>query len=207
MRHLDHIVLAAPTLGAGVTHFETLTGVRASLGGHHPEGGTENALASLGETTYLEILAPLPGTQVRSSWVEFCRASVTPRILTFAMRAPLPLAEIARKEVAAGRPPTGPYDYGRRRADGMLLAWKLLDLDPAPFGRALPFFIDWLDSEHPSLTATPGARLASFEIGHPDPRGLSNRLRELGADVPVHAAPELRFLAMLDCPKGKVGLT
>ena len=50
-----------------------MLGVRASLGGQHPIWGTRNALAALGPSSYLEIIAPdrtmrPPPKDVRLDW-------------------------------------------------------------------------------------------------------------------------------------------
>jgi Glyoxalase-like domain len=61
---LDHILLGVPDLDAGVTAFEQATGVTPLRGGKRPSRGTENALVSLGNGSYLEIIAPQRGTDV-----------------------------------------------------------------------------------------------------------------------------------------------
>ncbi len=204
--HLDHIVWAASDLAAGVAHFEALTGVRATPGGRHTRGGTENALVSLGGGTYLEIVAPVPGTTETGRWLSFCRASAEPRILTYCMRSPASLDELARREAAAGRRTEGPYDLSRRRPDGALLSWKLLDVETAPFDRAVPFFIDWLQSPHPSASAAGVVTLERFELGHPEPEALVARLKAIGVSLPVVQAPQLRFEAVLTGPDGETRL-
>jgi hypothetical protein len=54
----DHLVVGVRSLGEGISEFERLTGVKATIGGRHPGRGTENALVSLGRGAYLEIIAP-----------------------------------------------------------------------------------------------------------------------------------------------------
>ncbi len=64
MHQIDHLVIGVADLDAGIREFEELTGIRPVYGGEHPNLGTHNALISLGDRTYLEILAPRPGANV-----------------------------------------------------------------------------------------------------------------------------------------------
>jgi hypothetical protein len=66
----------------------------------------------------------------------------------------------------------------RRRPDGVLLSWRLTR--PMAVPSALPFFIDWLDSAHPTTSLPGAARLASFILSDPDPATLSAQLDAVG---------------------------
>ncbi len=70
----------------------------------------------------------------------------------------------------------------------------------------MPFFIDWLDSPHPSASASGGVGLKSFRIGHPEPEALVARLAAIDVIVPVEKAPALRFEAVLTSPNGDIRL-
>ena len=68
MLQIDHLVIGVADLDAGIREFEELTGIRPAYGGEHPNLGTHNALISLGNRTYLELLAPRPGASVTASF-------------------------------------------------------------------------------------------------------------------------------------------
>jgi hypothetical protein len=68
---IDHLVVLARGLDRAIDDFEQRLGVRATLGGRHEAFGTHNALLSLGEDCYLELIAPEPDadpSQVTRRW-------------------------------------------------------------------------------------------------------------------------------------------
>src|SRR5690349_11197497 len=65
---LDHVILGCSNLDLGIALVEERTGVRAAIGGIHPDRGTMNALASLGDRHYLEIMAPNPDAKNVQAW-------------------------------------------------------------------------------------------------------------------------------------------
>src|SRR5258708_39835127 len=71
--HVDHVILGVADLDAGIRELEARTGMHAVRGGQHPGRGTQNALASLGSQTYLEILAPQPGVKLEGDLAELAK--------------------------------------------------------------------------------------------------------------------------------------
>jgi hypothetical protein len=60
---IDHLVVTAPSLAAGVEYVNDVLGKTASPGGRHARMGTHNALLKFDDSTYLEILAVDPAAR------------------------------------------------------------------------------------------------------------------------------------------------
>jgi len=209
---LDHIVVVCDDLESGVLRFAALTGVRAVYGGTHASGLTHNALVGLGDRRYLEILAPVkgPGPQ-DDEWTRAAHTAAVPRVFTYCLRSTGSLSELAALGARQGWPPCTVATNGRTTPEGMRLRWQWLAPQVAPFGFSFPFFIDWLDSVHPSealRNARPhdGIRLGHFAVGHPEAERLGRLLSELGTPIDTYRAASAEFRVLLDTPKGAVSL-
>src|SRR4029079_2113852 len=83
---VDHILLGVPNLDAGMAAFEEATGVKPARGGTHPGPGTRNALVSLGNGTYLEIIAPQEHPDATTDMVTQLRSLTSPKLIEWAER-------------------------------------------------------------------------------------------------------------------------
>ena len=184
---IDHLMWGVPDLDAGVRAAEELFGVTPLPGGSHPGLGTRNALLGLGDGVYLEILAPDPAQSLAGTMGETLRLLQAPALVTFAVASDqlVALADDLREH---GYRPRGPVPTQRTTPAGELLAWDLLFVGGHSFGGLCPFFIDWRDSPHPSVTVPVGARLQDVALGSPDADVLAPLLADLR--IPVTVTPD-----------------
>jgi Glyoxalase-like domain len=202
---LDHILLGCNDLDRGIAFVEQRTGVRAAFGGVHPGRGTRNALLSLGERRYLEIIAPDPQQTSVTQHSEI-KEMVEPALIGWAVH-PTAIDTVAHHLRDASMAFTGPTNGSRQRPDGKLLRWRSVDLDDPRQG-ILPFFIEWSpDSVHPSVDAPQGCQLVSFMVLSPHPDEIAKTFQALGIAVTVtrHSKPRLR--ARIAAPKGQLELS
>jgi hypothetical protein len=210
--YLDHIIWACADLERGSRRFEALTGVRPRYGGVHASGLTHNALVGLGNRCYLEILAPVgPAGPGDDHWCRLARGAQEPQVLTYCLRSPRPLSELASTFEAFGWKNAVVASNGRTTQEGVRLRWQWLGPTVERFGLAFPFFIDWLDSPHPAesfAAAQPGSGilLQGFAVGHPDAAELRRTLAEIGSAVETYAAGDVGFRVQLQTPLGAVSL-
>ena len=206
MTGLDHILWAAPDLGAGEKIIESLTGVAPARGGSHPGLGTRNSLMGLDSGIYFEIISPDPAQELEGN--RGGRIAALPRagIMTFAIRSDDldTLSAAARRE---GLSLQGPVAMSRDRPDGVRLDWTILYLEDSRFGEAIPFVIDWGASPHPSESVPAGCRLRSFAVLHPMADELARLYAALDIPIPVKRGAYPGFVAELATPNGDVVLT
>jgi hypothetical protein len=131
--------------------------------------------------------------------------------LTYCLRSPRPLSELAPIFQALGWKNAVVLSNGRTTPEGVRLRWQWLAPTAERFGFAFPFFIDWLDSPHPAESLgvpqpESGILMQSFAVGHRDATELRRTLTEIGSTVDTFAADGVQFRLQLQTPRGPVSL-
>jgi catechol 2,3-dioxygenase-like lactoylglutathione lyase family enzyme len=202
---LDHILLGCNDLERGTAFVEKRTGVRAAFGGVHPGRGTQNALLSLGERRYLEIIAPDPKQPSVEQFSAITKLK-EPRLIGWAEHRD-DLEQFAAKLRQEGIECEGPRAGSRQRPDGKVLHWKTLTLKN-DHGGLLPFFIEWSkDSVHPSADAPKGCTLKRFEATTPETEDLLYAASRVQLDLYVSTTNEPSLRATIAGPKGEFSIT
>ena len=206
---LDHLVYAVSDLDESIATFESSLGVAPRFGGRHTGIGTHNAVLSLGDDSYVELIARDPQTQTPGTGLPFGLDTLTaPRLVTWAVRSHAIDHDVERSR-AGGFDPGVVLDMTRDEPDGSVVRWKL-SLQTKPFGEGLvPFVIDWGSSRHPAQTASgepTGCSLESLLAHHPDPQSILAAFEALGCELPVESAESPGMLASLRGPAGSLEL-
>jgi Glyoxalase-like domain len=196
---IDHLILAVDDLDRGMAEFARRTGVTPVKGGVHPGRGTQNALASLGDRVYVEILAPSneAGT------------TADPRT-TFRTLTPVgwalhtdDLPAVAQQLRDAGFTVSAILPGARARPDGVRLTWQTAAVSGASL-EAAPFFISWgTGTPHPSTQSPAGCSLTSMMMSQPDPAPMRKFLASVKVAVTVDSAAA-RMRVIMRCPSGTV---
>lgn len=203
---LDHLVYATPDVAKTIDIIERAWGVRAVLGGKHPNG-THNALLSLGGGGYLEIIGPDPEqTPDPARPMSFGVDRLTaPKLVTWAIKAP-GIADCVARARRAGYDPGDPQPLSRKRPDGELLEW-ILTRAPEPLGDGLvPFLIDWGQTAHPAADAPGGCTFACLRAEHPDPGSVKVWTRAVGEELDVRSGAAPALIATIHTPNGRMEL-
>ena len=202
---LDHFILGCDDLDRGIDFVEKHTGVRAAFGGIHPGRGTRNALLSLGERKYLEIMAPDPAQKLTPQ-IPRLRELKEPHIVGWAVH-PADMTQLAAHLREAGVAFKDPQPGSRQRPDGKVLHWKSLTLNDDHDG-LLPFFIEWsADSLHPSADAPKGCRLVHFGAVAPQPHDLAKLVALLQIDLPISRGEKPALQATIASRQGQLTAT
>ena len=201
---VDHFVVAIRSLDEGVAAFERLTGVRPVAGGKHPNRGTENALVSLGPSTYLEVIAPQKDAKL-SPLDAPMRDLTELTVIGWAVSVSSP-EEARARVIRAGMTPSPVTGGSRVTPAGVTLEWQTFSL-LTPQIDVAPFFIHWKEgTRHPSTTSPKGCTLSKVEVQDPAAADLSKILGALNVEgVTVTDAPSAIRVSLL-CPKGPITL-
>ena len=197
---------AVAELGAGVEDLEKRLGVRASPGGKHIGLGTHNALLSLGDDQYLEVIAPDPDQPQPDRARPFGLDEYDGgRLAAWAAKESNLDAHVAASK-EAGYDPGTVLDLSRDTPEGKRIEWRLT-MSQTPGGNGLvPFLIDWGGTAHPATSSAKGCRLMAIRAEHPDPEPVRALLAAIGSDLQVTQAPQPGLIATLDTPRGRVEL-
>ncbi|HEX2687059.1 MAG TPA: VOC family protein [Kofleriaceae bacterium] len=209
MTELDHIVVAAHTLGQGIAHVKAALGIELPYGGTHPRWSTHNHVLRLGDTAFLEVIAIDPSVPAPARPRLFqlddpglmAELRTAPRLLTWVVRT----THIVETFLASTRPlgAIEPVSRGDLR-------WLLTVPNDGTLvdGGMMPSLIQWSDGAPPiSRMRDFGYTLERLEAEHPDPAAYRRDLASIGADRHVEiraAAPEsrARLIAHIRTPEG-----
>lgn len=217
---LDHLVVAAPTLDAGVRWCEQTLGISPGAGGEHTLMGTHNRLALIASPTfsqaYLEIIAINPKTTptkalTQARWFGFDEAALHarlqahgPQLVHWVARVPSladALAQCTSAGVDIGRPVTA----SRMTASG-LLSWSIAVRPDGHLSHdgVMPTLISW-GPQHPAATmVSSGIHLKAFNCSHPQAPALNALWQALGGSSTCFAAGPLGLHAVFETPQGEV---
>ena len=194
-------MFATTDLALGISEIADLTGIEPAIGGSHPGMGTRNALLSLGEDQYLEVIAPDPAQELKGSLGEELINHGGSGVRGWAV-ATTDLGEISRIAGEQNLQPQDIIEMNRTTPAGVRLDWQIMFVAAHPL---LPFFINWLQSPHPALNTPTGCTLAEFTITTADHDLYQARMSALGIEVTI-ASGANSLAASLMTPLGRVQL-
>ena len=201
---VDHVIIGIRSLDAGIKEFTDRTGVTPVRGGRHPGAGTENALVSLGNGVYLEIIAVVPG-DTPARWASLLGME---RLTAagWAIQTKNAAAIVDRLKTA-GVPHMGPTPGSRETPDGKLLTWQSAAVG-GPGLEAAPFLIEWgAGTTHPSKSAPGGCVLTRMSLADPGHAKLNQYFTLVGLGFSAEPGSARGLSFTLTCPKGVVTFT
>lgn len=218
---VDHLVVMADSLAAGVQWCEATLGITPGPGGEHPLMGTHNRLSSIASAAfpdaYFEIIAIDEGlTPGRAAglkrWYDMddpvLRARVAqhgPQLIHWVANTPdmaAALAALAALGIARGE-----IIEASRMTPAGLLRWRISVREDGQrlFGGTLPTLIEW-GAQHPAHDMPDsGVTLQALHLRHPQAGRLQEACRAMGLQLAIERGPA-RITAVLQTPRGPVAL-
>lgn len=226
---IDHLVVMASTLEAGVAWCEATLGITPSAGGEHEKYGTHNRLFKIASPkhplAYFEIIAinPDAATVKRSNvarWFDMDDKALQkavaqePRLITFV--ASTDDIKAARHALRTQEIERGQIVHASRKSNKGTLNWQITVREDGErlFNGCLPTLIQWGKPDaaeplrlHPrnSLPRS-GVTLQSIAIRHPSGPKLKAAYEAIGLQGIAIETGQANITATLHTPKGLVQL-
>ena len=205
--NIDHLIYTTSSLEKGMKEIESLLGVKPTIGGKHPNFGTHNAQISIGESIYLEIIAPDPSLPIPDKGVLFADDfKEKSKLTTWVLRSE-EIEELHEKALTNNLK-LGPIESGgREQPDGSFVNWKASNPYALPMGGAIPFLISWGNTPHPETKLPKEATLVEMIIHHPNPIEFKDKLQVLGVHIKTQQADFVKIEAKIKTANGMVTLS
>ena len=174
---LDHIVITAPSLEAGIQYVRAVLGVSMEAGGRHTRMGTHNALLRLGRQQYLEVLAIDPNALAppRPRWfgLDLPEAPATPRLAGWIVQS----SDIHHASTAISQA----FGIVERMNRGDL-DWQITIPEDGclPFEGVAPMLIQWNGSHPADRMQDQECSLVRLEGFHPQAERITHLLQTIG---------------------------
>ena len=203
---VDHLVWAVPDLESAMEMLHQRTGVEPMLGGRHPNWGTHNAVLSLGERAYLELIASDPDSDTPpENRPAIFSALGSPQMMGWFAKCDN--LEAARQAADSTGVQLGSIQPGARTLpDGQSLRWQLTDPMVMVYDGIFPMLIDWGDSPHPAASAPAGCRLLELHLEHPEGPAVTTLLAAIGISLEVETGSAPGISAVIETPAGTLQL-
>ena len=201
---IDHIVVTAPCLQTGADYVRKALGVALATGGEHPRMGTHNLLLKLGESLFLEVIAPIPNVSAsRRRWfaLDTLSAGSSPALATWV---------VGTSDIRASASTCSEYLGNIEPMSRGALDWLItIPTDGALLMDGVaPALIEWAVKAHPaSALQEHGFSLAKLEIFHPEPERVSRLIKSIGLEGPLaivqsEGKSSARLVAHINTPHG-----
>ncbi|PWK58573.1 glyoxalase-like protein [Silicimonas algicola] len=197
---LDHVAVVARTLDEGTAYVEAVLGAKLSTGGKHPDMGTHNRLLSLGDRTYLEVIAVDPEASRPSHrrWFNLDSFSAAPRMTNWICRTD-------HLDNALAAAPAGSGTVAKMSRGDIHWWMGVTEFGRLPFDDAMPALIEWPEGFHPAKRLPDhGFRLTRLDVFHPEADKLLAAFPALHSvdRVSLREGPEKRLIATIATPEG-----
>eukprot|EP01084_Bolivina_argentea_P265579 450227_1 len=225
---IDHIVYFVKDLEAAIDKFSKLLGVKPIIGGRHLKWGSWNALFSLDNGTYFELLADDPNSSIEHTGFLKQLVSNTSNgegIVTYMFRPPQKYTKNLKQFKSLVKQNinyNGGSIFGGERAlnNGKILKWDLMcplkDNEQYKIYQdakgVIGICIDWQLNDpniHPSYTTPKGCKLLQLKCFHPDYENISKILSTLNIETQrfkFEYDSNVRFTVKLSTPNGIVDI-